>query len=163
MATIENPMQLKVEHLLSGVKQLSPIELNEFTRKFIEWQHREAAIGENVDPDATDTEVVAFIRKNSQLPEKAYRRYWQLRLKREDETLSDDEQQTYEELLRQSTVMDIKRLEALTVLMHRWGKPVKEIMAELGLIVSHLDEPEFAAESTPKTYAGNHSVESGKR
>lgn len=149
MATIENPTELKVEHLLSGVKQLSPVELDEFTRKFIEWQQRrEAVISEEVDPDATDAEVVAFIRKNSQLPEKAYRRYWQLRLKREDETLSDDEQQTYEELLRQSTVMDIKRLEALTILVHRWGKPVKEIMAELGLIVSHLDEPEFPEEVT---------------
>ena len=164
MATIENPTELKVEHLLSGVKQLSPIELDEFTRKFTEWQRQqEAAVDEEVDPNATDAEVVAFIRKNSQLPEKAYRRYWQLRLKREDETLSDDEQQTYEELLRQSTVMDIKRLEALTILVHRWGKPVKEIMAELGLIVSYLDEPEFAAESTPETYAENHSVESGKR
>ena len=149
MATIENPTELKVEHLLSGVKQLSPVELDEFTRKFIEWQQRrEAVISEEVDPDATDAEVVAFIRKNSQLPEKAYRRYWQLRLKREDETLSDDEQQTYEELLRQSTVMDIKRLEALTILVHRWGKPVKEIMAELGLIVSYLDEPEFPEEVT---------------
>ncbi|RKU10401.1 hypothetical protein C6503_20020 [Candidatus Poribacteria bacterium] len=163
MATIENPTELKVEHLLHSVKQLSPIELDEFTRKFIEWQQREAAIGEEVNPDATDAEVVAFIRKNSQLPEKAYQHYWQLRLKREDETLSDDEQQTYEELLRQSTVMDIKRLEALTILVHRWRKPVKEIMAELGLIVSHLDEPEFAAESAPETYAENHSVEPGKR
>ena len=141
MASIENPTQLKVEHLLHNVRQLSPGELDEFTRKFTEWQQqREAMIGEEVDPDATDAEVVAFIRKNSQLPEKAYRRYWQLRRKREDETLSDDEQQTYEELLQQSTFMDIKRLEALTILVHRWGKPVKEIMAELGLIVSHLDE-----------------------
>ena len=88
-------------------------------------------------------QVIAFIRKNSQLPEKAYRRYWQLRRKREDETLSDEEQQAYEELLQQSTVMDIKRLGSLAILVHRWGKPVKEIMAELGLFVSHFDEPEF--------------------
>ena len=164
MATIENSTELKVEHLLSGVKQLTPIELDEFTRKFTEWQRQQkVGIGEEVDPDATDAEVIAFIRKNSQLPERAYRRYWELRRKREDETLSDEEQQAYEELLQQSTVMDIKRLEALAILMHRWGKPVKEIMAELGLIVSHLDEPEFAPESTPETYAENHSVESGKR
>ena len=141
MASIENSTELRIEHLLHSVKQLSPVELDEFTRRLAEWQQqREAVIGEEVDPDATDAEVVAFIRKNSQLPEKAYRRYWQLRRKREDETLSDDEQRTYEELLQQSTVMDIKRLEALTILVHRWGRPVKEIMAELGLIVSHLDE-----------------------
>ena len=158
MATIENPTQLKVEHLLNGVRQLSPVELDEFTRKFAEWQQQqEVVVGEDVDPDASDAEVIAFIRKNSRLPEKAYRRYWQLRLKCEDETLSDDEQQAYEKLLQQSTLMDIKRLEALAILMHRWGKPVKEIMAELGLIVSHSGEPEFAAESTPETCAENHS------
>ncbi len=163
MASIENSTHLKVEHLLNSVRQLSPGELDEFTRKFTEWQQQQVVGGEDVDPDATDAEVVAFIRKNSQLPEKAYRRYWQLRHKREDETLSDDEQQAYEALLQQSTVMDIKRLEALTILVHRWGKPVKEIMAELGLIVSHLDDPEFTAESTPETYAENHSVESDKK
>ncbi|RKU21283.1 hypothetical protein C6503_04840, partial [Candidatus Poribacteria bacterium] len=144
MATIENPTELKVEHLLHSVKQLSPVELDEFTRKFMEWQQREAAISEEVDPDATDAEVVAFIRKNSQLPEKAYRRYWQLRLKRENETLSDDEQQTYEELLRKLEIMNVKRLEALAILVQRWGKPVKEIMGELGLFVSHFDKPEFS-------------------
>ena len=160
MATIENPTELKVEHLLSGVKQLSPVELDEFTRKFTEWQRQqEAAVGEDVDPDATDAEVVAFIRKNSQLPEKAHRRYWQLRRKREDQTLSDDEQQAYEELIRRLEIMNVKRLEALAILVRRWGKPVREIMGELGLFVSHFDEPEFAAESTSETYAENHSVE----
>ena len=164
MENIENPTHLKVEHLLQRVKQLSSVELDEFTRQLTEWQQQqEVGGGEVVDPDASDATIVAFIRKNSQLPEKAHRRYWQLRRKREDETLSDDEQQAYEELLRQSTVMDIKRLEALTILVHRWGKPLKEIMAELGLIVSHLDEPEFATESTPEIYAENHSVESTKK
>ena len=31
MASIENPTQLKVEHLLHNVRQLSPGELDEFT------------------------------------------------------------------------------------------------------------------------------------
>ena len=154
MATIENPTQLKVEHLLHSVKQLSPVELDEFTRQLTEWQQQqEAAVGEDVDPDATDAEVLAFIRKNSQLPEKAYRRYWQLRHKREDETLSDDEQQAYEELLRKSEIMNVKRLEALAILVQRWGKPVKEIMGELELFVSHFDEPEFSEESVQKGHS----------
>ena len=153
MATIEKPTELKVEHLLSGVKQLSPVELDEFTRKFIEWQQQEAAVGEHVDPNATDAEVVAFIRKNSQLPEEAYRRYWQLRLKREDETLSDDEQQTYEELIKKLEIMNVKRLEALAILVQRWRKPVREIMEELKLFVSHFDEPEFSEESLRKEHS----------
>ena len=153
MASIENSTELKVEHLLHSVKQLSPVELDEFTRKLAEWQQQEAVISEDVDPDATDAEVVAFIRKNSQLPEKAYRRYWQLRRKREDETLSDDEQQAYEELIRKSEIMNVKRLEALAILVQRWGKPVREIMGELGLFVSHFDEPEFSEESVQKGHS----------
>lgn len=154
MASIETPTQLKIEHLLQRVKQLSPVELDEFKRQLTEWQqHQEAAIDEDVDPDATDAEVVAFIRENSQLPEKAYRRYWQLRRKRENETLSDDEQQTYEELIRKSEIMNAKRLKALAILVQRWGKPVKEIMGELGLFVSHFDEPEFSDESVQKGHS----------
>ena len=154
MASIENPTQLKVEYLLHGVRQLSPGELDEFTRKFTEWQQQQEVVGgEDVDPDATDAEVVAFIRKNSQLPEKAYRRYWQLRHKREDETLSDDEQRVYEELLRKLEIMNVKRLEALAILVQRWGKPVKEIMGELGVFVSHFDEPEFPEESMQKGHS----------
>lgn len=154
MASIENSTELKVEHLLHSVKQLSPVELDEFTRKLTEWrQQREAVISEDVDPNATDAEVVTFIRKNSQLPEKENRRYWQLRRKREDETLSNDEQQAYEELIRKSEIMNVKRLEALAILGQRWRKPVKEIMGELGLFVSHFDEPKFSDESEPKGHS----------
>ena len=154
MASIENPTQLKVEHLLNSVRQLSPVELDEFTRKFAEWQQQqEGVVGEDVDPDASDATIVAFIRKNSQLPEKAHRHYWQLRRKREDETLSDGEQQTYEELLRKLEIMNVKRLEALAILVQRWGKPVKEIMGELGLFVSHFDESEFSEESLRKRHS----------
>ncbi|MXV74118.1 hypothetical protein F4Z99_07555 [Candidatus Poribacteria bacterium] len=154
MASIENSTELKVEHLLHSVKQLSPVELDEFTRKLTEWRRqREAVVGEDINPDASDAAILAFIRKNSQLPEKEHRRYWQLRLKREDETLSDDEQQAYEELLRKLEIMNVKRLEALAILVQRWGKPVKEIMGELGLFVSHFDEPEFSEESLRKGHS----------
>ena len=97
MASIENSTELRVEHLLHSVKQLSPIELDEFTRKLTEWRQREAVIGEDVNPDASDAEVLASIRANLLLPEKENRRYWQLRRKREDETLSDEELPEYQE------------------------------------------------------------------
>ena len=162
MATIENPMELKVEHLLSGVKQLSPVELDEFTRKFTEWQRqREAVIGEEVNPDASDAAILAFIRKNSQLPEEENRRYWELRRKREDETLSDAEQLEYQELVRQLDIMNVKRLEALAVLVKRWRKPVKEIMAELGLFISHFDEPQFLGETAREDCSESTRREAG--
>ena len=157
MASIENSTELKVEHLLHSVKQLSPIELDEFTRKLTEWRcQREAVIGEDVDPEASDAAILAFIRKNSQLPEKEHRRYWQLRRKSDDETLTGDELPEYRELVRRLTVMNAKRLEALAILVQRWGKPVEEIMVELGLVVSHFEEPEFAEESTPESYSENY-------
>ena len=157
MASIENSTELKVEHLLHSVKQLSPIELDEFTRKLTEWRRqREAVIGEDVNPDASDAAILAFIRKNSQLPEKEHRRYWQLRRKSDDETLTGDELPEYRELVRRLTVMNAKRLEALAILVQRWGKPVEEIMVELGLVVSHFEEPEFAEESTPESYSENY-------
>ena len=133
MTTIENPTELKVQHLLSGVKQLSPIELDEFTRKFIEWQQEEAAVGEDVDPDATDAVVLAAIRANLLLPEKQNQRYWQLRHKSDDETLSDGELSEYQELVRRLTILNTKRLEGIAVLAQRWEKPAEDIIAEFGL------------------------------
>lgn len=154
MARIENSTELRVEHLLHSVKQLSPVELDEFTRKLTEWQQRqEAAMGENVDPNASDAKIVACIRKNSQLPEKQNRRYWQLRRKREDETLSDNEMSEYEELIRRLETMNVERLEALAILVQRWGKSVTEIMAELGLFVSHFDEPQFSEGSVQEGHS----------
>ena len=134
MASIENPTQLKVEYLLHGVRQLSPGELDEFTRKFAEWQQqREAMIGEEVDPDASDAEVLASIRANLLLPEKENQRYWQLRHKSDDETLTDDELPEYQELVRRLMILNTKRLEGIAILVHRWGKSPEQIIAEFGL------------------------------
>ena len=54
------------------------MEFDEFTRKLAEWK-QQVVVGEDVDTKASDATIIAFIRKNSRLPEKAYRRYWQLR------------------------------------------------------------------------------------
>ena len=134
MASVETPTELKVEHLLRGVKKLSPFELDEFTQKFAEWQQQqENSVSEEVNPNASDEDVLAFIKKNSKLPEKENRRYWQLRRKREDETLTDDELPEYQELVRRLTVLNTKRLEGIAILMQRWGKPAEEIIEKFGL------------------------------
>lgn len=134
MATIENLTQPKVEHLLNSVRQLSPVELDEFTRKFAEWQRQqEVEIGEDVDPNASDAEVLEVIRANLLLPEKQNRRYWRLRHKSDNETLSDEELMEYQELVRRLTILNTKRLEGIAVLVHRWGKSAEDIIAEFGL------------------------------
>ena len=134
MATIENSTELKVEHLLNSVRQLSPGELDEFTRQFAEWQQQqEVMVGEDVDPDASDAEVLASIRANLLLPEKENLRYWELRHKSDYETLSNEELLEYQELVRRLTILNTKRLEGIAVLVHRWGKPAEDIIAEFGL------------------------------
>ena len=134
MASVENPTELKVEYLLHSVKQLSPVELDEFARKLTEWQQqREVMIGEDVDPDASDAEVLASIRANLCLPEKENQRYWQLRRKSDDESLSDAELPEYQELVRRLTILNTKRIEGLAILVQRWGKSPEEIITEFGL------------------------------
>lgn len=155
MENIEMPTVLKVESLLNSVKQLSPVELDEFTQKLAEWQqHRENSVGGDFNPKASDEEVLAFIQNNSQLPKKENRRYWELRCKHQEQTLNDDETTEYEDFIKQLEVMNVKRLEALAILVQRWGKPVKEIMVELGLFISHLDVPHFS-ESSQECYPEN--------
>ena len=134
MARIENATELRVEHLLHSVKQLSPVELDEFTRKLTEWQQRqEAAIGKDVDPHASDAEVLASIRSNLLLPEKENLRYWELRRKSDNEVLGDDELPEYQELVRQLTILNTKRIEGIAILVQRWGKSAEQIIAEFGL------------------------------
>ena len=132
MSTVDMPTELSVEHLLNSVKQLSPGELDEFTKKLAEWQ-QEHSTDEDLNPNASDDEVLAFIKKNTRLPEKENRRYWELRGKSDDETLTDDELSEYQELVRQLTILNTKRLEGIAILVHRWEKPAEEIIAKFGL------------------------------
>ncbi len=106
MTSIEMSSAVKVEHLLNSIKQLSPTELDEFMQKFQEWQQEEVLVDEDVDPKASDAEVIAFIKKNSSLPENENLCYWQLRRKSDDETLTDDELPEYQELVRKLTILN---------------------------------------------------------
>ena len=132
MSTVDMSTELSVEHLLNSVKELSPGELDQFTKKLAKWQ-QEHSTDEDLNPNASDDEVLAFIKKNTRLPEKENRRYWELRGKSDDETLTDDELSEYQELVRQLTILNTKRLEGIAILVHRWEKPAEEIIAKFGL------------------------------
>lgn len=134
MATVDIPVEPKVEHLLNSVKQLSPVELDEFMQKFTEWQQqKDISIDEKLDADASDDHVVAYIKKNLKLPNQENRRYWQLRRKSDDESLTDKELPEYQELVRQLTILNTRRLEGIAILAHRWEMPAEEIIAKFGL------------------------------
>jgi hypothetical protein len=38
MPTVQVPVQLTVDHLMTAIKQLSPAELHEFMQQFAAWQ-----------------------------------------------------------------------------------------------------------------------------
>ena len=74
MATVDIPIKPKVEHLLKSVKQLSPVELDEFNQKFTEWQQqKDIPIDEELDADASDDEVLDYIKNNTRLSKKENR------------------------------------------------------------------------------------------
>ena len=125
MAIREAAEQLTVDHLLEGVQQLSTAELWEFTERLAEWQ-RQREVPE-------EAPLLAAIRENSRLPEKEQRRYQELWRKCEDETLSEVELAEYHQLLSKLEARNVKRIESLITLAKMRGKPLRQIMEELGL------------------------------
>lgn len=153
MSIVDVPTELRVEHLLNSVKQLSSVELDEFTKKLAEWQQqKDISVDKELDVEASDDEVIAFIKRNLKLPEKEDRRYWQLRRKREIEDLSDYEFSEYQDYIKKMERMDVKRLEALVILKQRWGKPVNDIMVELGLLIDHFEEPYLSEDDSQECH-----------
>jgi hypothetical protein len=116
-----------VEHLLAAIKQLSPIELHEFTQQLTAWQQ------ENGQPVAEEAMLLACIQANSRLPDAEQRRYERLRRKCERRTLTEREQREYQALLQQLEARNVKRLEALIALAQRRGITLRGMMADLGL------------------------------
>jgi len=127
MPNVLVPAQLTVEHLMAAIKELSPVELREFTQQFTAWQeHNSQQAGE-------ETILLADIEENSCLPAAEQRRYKQLRRKCEHRTLTAHELAEYQALLQQLEARNVKRIEALVALAQRRGTTLEGIMAELGL------------------------------
>jgi hypothetical protein len=127
MPTVQAPVQLTVDHLLSAVKQLSPAELHTFMQQLATWQQQ------NGQPADEEAALLACIQENSRLPATEQRRYEQLRRKRARKTLTERELGEYQALLQQFEVRNVKRIEALIALAQRRGTTLRGVMAELGL------------------------------
>jgi hypothetical protein len=127
MPTVHVPTQLDVEHLMAAVKQLSPVELQEFTQQFAAWQQQ------NGPQSAEEAALAACIGKNSRLPTAEQRRFNRLRRKRQAETLTKAEEADLQSLWQQVERMNVARLEALTRMAQLHGTDVKTCMRDLGL------------------------------
>ena len=69
--------------------------------------------------------LLAEIEANSRLPDQKQHRYWQLRRKCEDETLTDAELQELQVLNHEWEARNVKRVEALCALAEHRGMTLK--------------------------------------
>ncbi len=77
--------------------------------------------------------LLATIEEYSRLPDKKHDRYWQLRDKREDETLTDAESDEYESLIKEWEARNVERVRALIALAKKRGTTLRGVMKQLGL------------------------------
>jgi hypothetical protein len=127
MPIVHVPVHLTIEHLMAGVKQLSPDELREFAKQFAAWQKQ------HDQQDEEEAALLACIEENSRLPATEQRRYEQLRHKCERRTLTERELAEYQALLKQFEARNVKRIEALIALAQRHGTTLRGVMTELGV------------------------------
>jgi hypothetical protein len=130
MPIVQVPAQLTVEHLMAAIKQLSPIELHEFTQQLAAWQQHNGQLA------AEEAALLACIQANSRLPDAEQRRFNRLRHKRQAGTLTESEVAKLQALWQRVERMNVTRLQALTALAQRRGIDVRTCMRELGLAES---------------------------
>jgi hypothetical protein len=129
MPTIEVPVRLTVDHLMTAIKQLSSAELHAFLQQLAAWQQHNGQ-------QAEEAALLARIRENSRLPTTKQRHFDRLRRKRQAGTLTKLEAAELQALWQQVEQMNVTRLQALTDLAQRRGTDVKTCMRELGLAES---------------------------
>jgi hypothetical protein len=125
MATTKTRTQLlTVDDLRSAVERMSPAERREFTRWFANWQDQNGS--------QTGDEAALVQATKARLSVADERRLKRLIDKSEGGTLSPKELQVYRALAQQAQRLSVTRVEALSELVRRKGKPVREVMEEIG-------------------------------
>lgn len=81
----------------------------------------------------TEPILLAMIEEYSRLPEKKHNRYWELRDKREDETLSEAETEEYQLLIQELEARNVERIRALIILAKKRGTTLRSVMTQLGI------------------------------
>src|SRR6476659_5877437 len=125
MPTINIQADVSVDVLVKAVEQLSETELRQFTAQVL------ALNAKRIAPSVTQEEATLLLQINTSLPADVQRRFDELIVKRDAETLNPEE---YAELLRltqQVEAFDMVRLEALTKLAALRGVTLPELMRQL--------------------------------
>jgi hypothetical protein len=125
MPTINIEADVPIDVLVKAVEQLRGAELRQFTAQVL------ALNAKRMAPSVTQEEAALLLRINNPLPANVQRRFDELIVKRDAETLDDEE---YAELLRltqQVEAFDVARLEALAKLASLRGVILSELMRQL--------------------------------
>lgn len=130
MASVRTPKKRIVGKLLTAVKQLTSVELQQFERGFIEWiGQAKARNWHEMDEDT----LLETIRLNTSLPAMDQRRFNRLRRKLQAEQLLKPEEKELQSLWQRAERMTVTRLRALAELARRRGTDVKSVMRQLGI------------------------------
>jgi hypothetical protein len=122
---------VSTKELLQAAEQLSGQELDELVSNLL---HLRA---QRVAPCLPETEDGLLQQINAALPSNERRRYRQLIEKRRATTLSPQEHEELLRLTEQEERHNLGRVEALAKLAALRKKPVRDLMADLGLKTLH--------------------------
>ena len=125
MPTINVQAEVSIDVLVKAVEQLRGAELRQFTAQVL------ALNAKRMAPSVTQEEATLLLQINTPLPADVQRRFDELIVKRDAETLDPEE---YAELLRLTQrveAFDMARLEALTKLAALRGVTLPELMRQL--------------------------------
>ena len=127
MPTVTIEAQLSPDDILSAVAQMDAPELDLFANRVLAL--RAARIAPSVPTE--ETELLRQI--NQQVPADIQKRYDALRRRRDAETLSKAEYSELQTLTEQIEQRDADRLQRLADLARLRQKPLRVLIAELGL------------------------------
>jgi hypothetical protein len=127
MPTLHIEAELSPEELLAAVQQLSPAELDAFTAKVL------ALRAARVAPSLPAAESALLQQINTPIPPEIQNRFDALRRRMDESILSEAEQREYLQLIERIERWDGDRLERLVELAHLRQKPLRTLIAELGL------------------------------
>lgn len=125
MPTINIQAEVSVDVLVKAVEQLPGAELRQFTAQVL------ALNAKRMAPSVAQEEAALLLQINNPLPADIQRRFDELIVKRDAETLDEEE---YAELLRltqQVEAFDVTRLEALANLAALRGVTLHELRRQL--------------------------------
>lgn len=90
-------------------------------------------IKEKISDHTAEPILLAMIDEYSRLPEQKHNRYWELRVKCDEASLTYEENQEYELLIQEWEARNVKRVQALIALAKKRGTTLRGVMAQLGI------------------------------